>query len=90
MELSSKMIVVLVGSIFFYLYLSDLFKSKEFVEKVKRVIAEKYNVTTESKNFTTTHTIINMMENQSNTLAGIIGTSSMYILSELPVNYFQK
>ena len=78
MEIQAKTLVYVAVGIFFYLFLTDTFRQPSFQTTVRKF----FNSTMGNS---TTHSVIDWLENKTNSIAGLVSVSSVTILNAFPV-----
>ena len=78
MEINGKHFLLMLLCVLIYLLVIDYIKTPDFKETIKNFIHK-------TANNETSHSIVDWIENKTNTLAGFIAISSAGILNYLPV-----
>jgi hypothetical protein len=79
MEISNKNILLVIMAVCGFLYLSDKFKQPLFQVKLRDSINKTIG------NYTS-HSVVDWVENKTNSLAAFVSVSSVTILNQLPVS----
>ena len=83
MEISTRAIILFVVTGLLYVYLVDTFKKSTFQTKVKYILNNTIGNST-------SNTILNLIDNTTNTMAAVVSVSSMSLLSSIPVSIFHQ
>ncbi len=83
MEIGKKTIILIILGVSLYLYLTDIFSKPNFQTSIREMMHK-------AMGNNTNHTLLDLIEKKTNTVAGVISASSITILNWLPVSLLTK
>ena len=78
MEIKGQTLIYIIVGVFFYLFLTDIFRQQSFQTTVRNF----FNATMGNS---TTHSFVDWLEKKTNSIAGLVSLSSVTILNAFPV-----
>ena len=78
MEFSKKFFILIIATVFIYFFLIDLFTKTSFKENLKSQLKM-------IMGRVVSHSLVNLIENKANTVAGFLAIMSVTFLDSLPV-----